>query len=308
MIILAGLIGWQTAIKAAMPADSILPQVVFSIGKLQVTADEFKWKMSSCRTACFSWFTEHYGVYDGADFWQHGFSSDTPVVWLRQKALSELTEEKHRLLVMQSYGILPDYSFPCFLSLWEQENQERAAGVQSGTPIYGNIHFNKDSYYSYLFSKAWLETQRKYLEKQPATTAQLQAYYEASKEKQFKKTASQWVVLTVKGTGTGAESRQPIFFDPQMQKTDELQWGEIFTRSLSLKRTGEASDWFTNETGDSCRVVCTKRKQNGYLPFREVLENVKTNYAEQQLVRQVAVSRRKYKVEVDTAVLNTLYL
>jgi hypothetical protein len=293
--------------NAALPADSLAQRVVVRVGQLEVPAAELAWHMQSLRTACYSYFTGRYGVYNGSDFWQHSFSGDTPVVWLRGKALQQMIADKQKLLLMQSYGVLKEYDFTRFLAQWQQENQRRAQQVAAGQVVYGNIAFDVYSYYAYVNTNAWLNTQRQLLAQQKIAVAAFKTWYEQIKEQQFKKQPTVVVTLLTKHAVTRKLSSRSIRFEPESRKGDELQWGEVFTRSIALNKTGARSQWFTDEAGNACQLTCSGYIAHGYISFEAALENVKTAYAAHLLVQQLTVQEKQTPVWVDTAVVNSLY-
>jgi hypothetical protein len=208
---------------------------------------------------------------------------------------------------MQSYGVLKEYDFTRFLAQWQQENKSRAQQVAAGKLVYGNIAFDMYSYYAYVNTNAWLSTQRQLLEQQEIAVAAFKTYYAQIKEQQFKKPPTVVVTLVTKDAVTRKESSRSIRFEPESRKADELQWGEVFTRSIALNKTGARSQWFTDEAGNACQVTCSQYIAHGYIPFAAALENVKAAYAEHLLAQQLTEQEKRTPVWIDTAVVSSLY-
>lgn len=277
---------WVMNVPAANAAgtydSSLLYATAITVNGMQVSGEAFLFAMAGCRTACYDYFLQKYGAYDSADFWQHSFNGEVPAQWLEQQTILRWKEDICRLQAMQHYGILSGFDFNRFKRQWKQENNRR----QSGQLVYGNTWLDAFSFYSYLLSNAWLETQRSIVRQIPPDAALMQQIYEREKLHAFQKTPTVKVRLHQQVAGGKQLQVQEIVFEPAGRKADELQWGAVYTQSMQLYKAGVCSAPFQNDAGQLCTVECLAWQHNGYLPARDVQENIKQLYAAGILEKQ----------------------
>lgn len=280
------LITWLMHVPAAFAAgtydSSLLHDTAIMVNGMPVSGEAFLFAMAGCRTACYDYFLQKYGAYDSADFWQHSFNGEVPAQWLEQQTILRWKEDICRLQAMQHYGVLNGFDFTRFKRQWKEENNRR----QNGQLVYGNTWLDAFSFYSYLLSNAWLETQRSIVKQMPPDTAVMQQIYEREKLRAFQKTPTVSVRLYQQVAGGKELQVQDIVFEPAGRKADELQWGVVYTQSMQLYKPGARSAPFQNDAGQECTVECLVWQPNGYLPAGDVQENIKQLYAAGILEKQ----------------------
>lgn len=253
--------------------------IVARINGEPVYQEEYEFIKQGLRTDCITYFVNKYGTYDGKDFWEHSFKGEIPRLWLKEKILEKCKDQKIRLSVMNQYGILIGFNYEVFTAKWRQENIARESEVKKGGLVYGTIDFDRQTYYSYLMSKSILDTEREIVRKSNLSEEQWSDYYETIKTKQFRKLPSKEIVLYRKNNGMTDSLN--IKFEASGSKADELEWGAVYTRALSLNKVGQLSDRFCDVNGNDCIIKCVSITDNGFFSYREVIDNVKMLYAEQ---------------------------
>jgi len=270
--------------------------IVARINGDPVYEEEYEFIKQGLRTDCITYFVNKYGTFDGEDFWEHSFKGEIPRLWLKEKTLEKCKARKVLLSVMNQYGILKGFNYAVFKVRWKQENSAREREVKNGGLVYGTIDFDQQSYYSYLISKSILHTEREIVRKSDLSERQWRDYYETIKTKQFRKLPSKEIVLYSYNNST--TDSVSVKFDASGNKTDELKWGEVYTRSLSLNQTGQLSDRFRDANGNDCFIKCITITDNGFFPYQEVVDNVKMLYAEQIINNLLKKRKERCMVEV----------
>lgn len=294
------LIGYCLAITACYAGSSRYPALsdtaaVAVINHYRVSEKEMLWQMDRQRAACHSYFNRRYGNYLGGDFWVHDFHGETPWKWSREKALSTLTEDENKRQVMACFGILQGFSFSGFQALYQKENEQRQQKRRGGELVYGNAVFSEEAFYTYLMSRAVLATEKAMLQKSTPSDSLLLALYEQIKEREFKVPPTIKILLAPKDV---AGQNPPIVmqFYPEHSKSDELRWPEIYARSRTFKEPGNWSAPFKDENGKYCRIKCLEIKDNGYISFPEVKDNLRQKYAVKLLESSLAQIRKSNKI------------
>ncbi len=301
------------------------------IDGMKISKKEFEWRMNGFRSACFDFFLQKYNAtYNEKDFWNHSFDSITPFQWIKEKTLQQLKIEKVKIKLMQRYGLLKGYNYEQFLMTYKEENEKRKAMVEKGQVIYGLQQFDENSYHEYILSNALLETQRRMLVNKPLSEKYLRDYYELVKKEKFNipptitvayvmmdknkkqelkykelhalvKAKNKKVIAALQNMEyKAAISVQDIILYPAGRKTDELKWGNMFQQAILLKKEGAISNLFSDGNGNDCFLICKKIIDNGWLPFKEVRENVKTQIAENRFKQMLNSSLSKVTVKKNT--------
>lgn len=256
------------------------------IGGKPLYEAEFRFHLQDLRATCISYFAAKYaGAADAAGFWDHSFANEKPIDWLRSTALTACRKDRAAFSLMGSFGIFPAFDFNELDSLKEKENELRASFAAVNLPVYGNIHFDRQTFYAYLLSNGLLEAKRKFLEANPPTEQALKELYEKVKEEKFRLPDARTVLLRRVVSETQQDTLT-IMFEPAYAKSDELNWGEIYRQSLTLKKEQQVTR-FRDEAGNSCSLTCILYRNNGYMPFNQAQELVKELYAG-ELIRQLS--------------------
>lgn len=253
--------------------------IVARINGEPVYEEEYEFIKQGLRTDCITYFVNKYGTYVGTDFWEHSFKGEIPRLWLKEKILEKCKDQKALLTVMNQYGILKGFNYEVFIAKWKHENITRESEVKKGGLVYGTIDFDRQTYYSYLISKSVLDTEREIIRRADLSNSQWMNYYETIKTTHFRKLPSKEIVLYRKINGITDSLN--IKFDASGNKTDELEWGVVYTKALSLKQAGQLSGRFRDSNGNECVIKCISITDNGFFPYREVADNVKMLYAEE---------------------------
>ncbi|WPU95542.1 hypothetical protein SNE25_08405 [Mucilaginibacter sabulilitoris] len=253
--------------------------IVARINGEPIYEEEYEFIKQGLRSDCITYFVNKYGTYDRTDFWEHSFKGEIPRLWLKEKILEKCKDQKARLSVMNQYGILIGFNYEVFTAKWRQENIARESEVKKGGLVYGTIDFDQQTYYSYIISKSILDTEREIVRRSNFSEKQWSEYYETIKTKKFRKLPSKEIVLYRRSNGMTDSLN--VKFEASGSKTDELEWGEIYSRALSLNKVGQFSDRFCDVNRNDCIIKCISITDNGFFPYQEVIDNVKMLYAEE---------------------------
>lgn len=270
--------------------------IVARINGEPIYEEEYEFIKQGLRTDCITYFVNKYGTFDGEDFWEHSFRGEIPGLWLKEKTLEKCKARKALLSVMNQYGILKGFNYAVFKARWKQENSARESKVKNGEVVYGTIDFDQQSYYSYLISKSLLDTEREIVRKSDLSERQWTSYYETIKTRHFRKLPSKEIMLYSYNNKT--TDSVSVKFDASGNKTDELKWGEVYTRSLSLNQVQQLSDRFRDANGNDCFIKCISITDNGFFPYQEVADHVKMLYAEQVITNQLKKMKNRCIVEI----------
>lgn len=254
-------------------------EVVALVNQVPVYKDEFMWRMTGLRSACYDYFIQKYVVQNTAAFWHQSFNGECPLEWIKQKTLAQIREDRGKLAVMQRYGVLKGFCFEQFQQACSRENEKRKWLAANQSVVYGMVNMDAYTLYEYILSNALQETKRRMLALEPPPADTLKKLYEQLKEEQFHLVPTISVAYT-SITGERDSITQTLTFNPAYSKSDELEWGSVYTQSMRLKKTGERSLVFKNAGGQDCFVTCTAFHDNGYLPFEQLTGNLQSLYAE----------------------------
>ena len=111
--------------------------VVATIDGEPVSLAEFRLRLREDRAGVYDYFQSHYGIGDGATFWHGGVAGITPLDFIKEQALRELTRIKVQQLAARRAGLIGDVSYAAFLQRLQAENARRAAAMTSGVAVYG---------------------------------------------------------------------------------------------------------------------------------------------------------------------------
>lgn len=274
---------------ASFTASAQQPEVrmpVACIGSKPLYEDEFRFYLQDLRATCISYFTTRYqAAADAADFWDHSFDKEKPVDWLRSAAITACRKDRAALSFMASFGIMSGFDFNALDSMTAKENELRASFAATDKPVYGNIHFDRQTFYAYLLSNGLLEAKRKFLEANPPAEQVLKEVYEKVKEEKFRLPDARTVLLRRVVSETQQDTLT-IVFEPAYAKADELNWGEIYRQSLKLNKQRQVIH-FRDEAGVYCSLTCIFYRNNGYMSFTQAQEIVKELYAS-EIIRQLS--------------------
>lgn len=272
-------------------------KIVARINDSPVYEDEFEFVKQGLRSDCLTYFANKYGTYNEADFWQHSFKGEVPAIWIKEKTLALCKQQKLLIAVMNKYGVLKNFTYSSFKNKWQQENTARSNQIKNGGLVYGTVNFDEQTYHTYVMSNALLATKHAIVKQCNFTEKQWATCYEQIKFKHFKKLPTKQLMLYKCGQNNIVDS-VTLNFNPSSNKTDELTWGEVYTRSLSLTKPGQITEHFRDANGDECFIKCITITDNGFFSFQEMINNVKALYAEQVINNEVKRSSKSCVVKV----------
>jgi len=256
------------------------PPIIATIGGEVLYENEFRFYIEECRAGCIAYFTAKNGNCNNGDFWRHRFGCEMPCEWLKAAAIKKCRDDRFTLRFIRSYGILTDFQFSQLDSLTYTESRKRQALVAEGKPVYGVLEFDRHMFYAYLLSNGMIEANRRFKSKHPPSLATLRTYYERIKNKAFRFLPTR--VIKVQQTSASRSEKFTLRFGPASAKAGELEWGEVYTKSMLLNQPGQQLS-FKGTNRDQYILKCVSFKDNGYMPFADALENVRQYYTDQRI-------------------------
>lgn len=155
-----------------------------------VEAAEYLLLLENERAPTIAEYGERYGIEagSGASFWTTAAGGETPLDTAKRRALAQLTRVKVQQREAVSYGLLDSDSFSSFQKRLDRENERRKRLVAEGGIVYGPVEYQMADYYDYTLSNMrnrLIEVMGPAL--WPADDKTLEAYYESTKEKRYRK-------------------------------------------------------------------------------------------------------------------------
>ena len=284
---------------------------VVVVDNVPVAKDEFLWRMSCLRSACFDHFLKKNIENNTIRFWNDSSSGITPLQWIKEKALEQIVVDNAKIKIIQGYDVLQGFNYEQFLYVCNSENSKRQQLIEKGQVIYGLESFDKLVFYEYLMSNALLKTYTNISAKNPPSTKDLEEYYELKKKERFvigktiiidlrtldnelkKNLRNKNLILNVskislrrlrKRCGSIITEKE-LVFESIHRRTDELQWGNILTQAFLLSKQGARSEVFKDNLNNNCFVILKKTINNGYQQFDLVRDLLIASIAKDQFDR-----------------------
>lgn len=157
------------------PVDS--DPIVATVSGIDIPASEFKLIMHRQMPSVIA----HFQREDHAGYWADTGEPDTPIVLLREKALSELKRIKTQLVWAAKLGLPAEPSFAKLKEQLQKENERRAAAVPPQTIIYGPKQYGLNVFYDIQFSETAYQLRQKLAKEAEVPDEQIRRAYEARK-------------------------------------------------------------------------------------------------------------------------------
>ena len=185
-------------------------------------------------------------------------------------------------------GLVDEFSYDIFLKELKEENQNRRERKEEGEPVYGPVEFTPMQYYKRLIGSC--EQALKEKERNEILDSELISFYKKHKEN-YRQVDSFTADYTVWQEGRITYQETLEINDSNVRAMTEAD-EELANKLLQLEEGGETT--WNSDSGETKRLVCTKREPEGYLPYEEVsgavLEQCMTEKFEKELSKKIAES------------------
>jgi parvulin-like peptidyl-prolyl isomerase len=305
-------------------SDNIASQplrVVLSVNGEAVTEAEYNIFLNQERADVFQYFYEKYGAKDNPTFWTTNFNGEIPLERARQQATPKLVRHKLEQNLAKQYGLLNDSSFQAFLARLEAENKRRQQAVTANQPIYGPQQYSAQNYYSYLHSNLLTELKNKLTESHAAfkfSENELESRYNVLKNSIFKLPDTIRIRKAVFPFDNAAEKsnarhaaelaeqvlnsgdKTTLKLEEQLFDTDNVRQDTdndgLLREKAGRLAAGQVSAPLEIEGAYVIFEVLTKT-DNGWRPFSEVRETVKSLLTDERFEALILAEVRRAKVE-----------
>jgi len=337
MVMLAAATLGATAGGAGQPAE---PWVAKVDGE-PLSARLFERRLMRNRAAAYRYFSQKYGVSDSADFWTTPHAGETPLDWLKTRALDECVRILVEKTLARDHGVPTDTSYLAFLQRLERENQRRREAVAAGEPVYGPQQYGEDEYFNYSFTNMVIELKRRLAADEFAASDDvLRQRYEQSKDTLYNR-GDRVVVLAIRVPFAGrsekgltreeaqdaiAELRAKLTPDATLESleaacgtaasVEEMAFDDSTARADGMIRAVALSEAMKLTPGQLSPVFeermtfwvmkCVSREPLGYRSFDEVKDNVRSRYVDEKYGALVTDLVSKAQVEINRDVYNAI--
>ncbi|MBN1410161.1 MAG: hypothetical protein JW969_04900 [Spirochaetales bacterium] len=198
----------------------VSPVIVGWINGEPVTAAELKFWMQLNRSWVYRYFREKHDLEYDADFWTKSVGNESPLVKLREKALSDIVMVKLEQMEARKYGLINDIGYDAFLRELRAENGRRRKAKEAGEPFFGPEQYTESAYWDYRHSNMVLELRKKILENEANFSREnLMKFYDSEK------------------------AREPLFKQPfsEVEKAVQSLLGDAFYRDYFMKKRQTAN-------------------------------------------------------------------
>lgn len=312
--------GWAGRMDKHISTKS---DVIVTINGKPMSSLEFKPYVEDSIAETASYFYSRFGVELDGDTWDKPFDGETPLVYLKEKALDKALTTKLEIAIAEELNLMPVMDYSQFMKKLAAENKRRETASQAGQTIFGPLHFNEREYISYLLGA--LEEKRNELlwEREFRVSDEvLEVHYEKIKDTFFHLgfdidteqvyfedfTDFDVALHSLQSVLEQAKSGQSLLkavekensrSQEQLHYKDQLlanrSTSKEDTRSQEVERIAKLY-----QTGDFSEIVqwdtvtgfirIKSKKDLGYIPFAEAKDGVIRHYAEEQynnLIKQL---------------------
>ncbi|RTE10848.1 peptidylprolyl isomerase [Paenibacillus whitsoniae] len=318
--------------------------VVATINGEPLTTEEFKLLLAKNRASTYTYFKSKYNVDDSLRFWNGNYGGEVPIEKLKTKALNESVNIKIQQLLAKQKGVVKDISYPAFVQQLQAENERRKEAVRKKQAIYGPVSFDEKAYYGIVIGNLAAELKKNIGQESTVSDQVLQRYYELNKDVLFaipdtiriKKLSvaftdlgtmqkedarvlideihDRWVageVLDKLLEAYGQQNSRLIAVEEQSLDNASLRVNTmkspILTDTAEQLSVGGISHVF-EENGAFTMMECLEKIPQGYRPFLEVKEQVKSDVIDQQYNELVAQLMKDAVIHINNSVYNSIIL
>ncbi|GAA3399504.1 hypothetical protein GCM10020370_00250 [Paenibacillus hodogayensis] len=296
------------------------------------------------RASTYTYFKGKYNVDDSPRFWDDNYGGEVPIEKLRNESLNEGAIIKIQQLLAKQKGIVKDISYPAFVQQLQAENERRKEAVRKKQAIYGPVSFDEKAYYGIVNGNLAAELKKKIGQESAVSDQALQRYYELNKDVLFVKSDTirikkLSVALADHGSLQKGDARALIddihdrwaagedldklleAYEPKNSRLiakeeqilddasikDNARNSPILTDTAEQLSVGGISQVF-EENGAFTMIVCLEKTPQGYRPFLEVKDQVKSDVIDQQYNELVAQLMKDAVIHINNSVYNSINL
>lgn len=221
-------------------------------------------------------------------FWSYEIEGTTPKKELIKRASELAIRAKVIQLWAQEEGIIEDISYDKFYKEWESKRS--------------NLNSNSIwEYYTYKQDEMKRKI-KEILKKEVTEEDKLQDYYNENLDN-YKKTDTIKGILTIWEDGRAISSSEVEISHDTTRLMSEAN-EELANHLLELSE-GETAIWGDNEE-QKYQLLCTLRKDGGYMKFDEVVQAVKAQYVDELFEKQIIERTSKLKIKYNNILLNQI--
>lgn len=223
---------------------------------------------------------------DNNKFWSYEIEGTTPKKELIKRASELAIRAKVIQLWAQEEGIIKDISYDKFYKEWESKKS--------------NLNSNSIwEYYTYEQDKMKTKI-KEILKKEVIEEEKLKDYYNENLDN-YKKTDTIKGILTIWEDGRAISSIEvEISHDTTRLMTEANE--ELANNLLGLSE-GETTTW-GDKDDKKYQLLCTLRKDGGYMEFDEVIQAVKAQYVDELFEKQIIERTSKLNIKYNNILLN----
>lgn len=336
--ILALLSGLVAMPKGHQEGGAVIGDWVARVDGEPISVRLFERQVAANRARAFAHFRQRYDAEDGPGFWTTSHGGETPLDWVKKRALEESVRIKLEQMLAREMGVVEDIGYAAFLESWDRENERRRKALAAGEPIYGPTEYGEDTYFSYVFSNTVIELKRRLGRKElAATEEELRAHYREVKDELYKQgdRVSVWAVKAPFEAGDASREGAKV----RIEEMKALAAGAGSLAQLAARSGGEASvaeevfddasarfDWARRprmreeamklSEGETSRAFeergafwvlkCAARERLGHMPFDEVRQNVRARYVDEKYAEMIEGLAASAEIEINRDVYDGL--
>ena len=313
-------------------------QYVATVNGESVSVHEVKRIIASECAGIYNYFKEKYNVDDSKNFWTSSYNGESTIDMLRENVMKKLIRIKIQQILAREKGIIQDIGYPEFIRALEHENRRRAEAVKNKQAIFGLVKFTERAFFDKTFGEMVFQLKEKIKKESSIGENKLKEYYEANKDKLFKKLDkikiqkisvpysskyktkkedSEYRIMEIKARLNKVEDFEEIselyskdssikiefseqVFDDSTARSDYKKWPELALMAGNLPE-GEVSDIF--EENESFYIIkCIERSDSGYKSLDEVKNDVESLIADDEYEKMIDKLVSEAKVDINEKV------
>lgn len=223
-------------------------------------------------------------------FWNYKIEGTTPKKELIKRASDLAIRSKVIQLWAFEEGIIEDISYNKFYKEWKEEKN----------------NLNSDSIWEYYtYKQDEMKTKiKEILKKEVTEEAKLKEYYNENLDN-YKKTDTIKGILTIWEEGRAISSSEVEISHDTTRLMSEAN-EELANHLLELSQ-GETTTW-GEQDGQQYQLLCTIRKDGGYMEFDEVTQAVKAQYVDELFEKEIIERTSKLNIKYNNILLNNIVL
>jgi hypothetical protein len=306
-------------------------RVIATVNNEPVSVGEFKLQVKKNKALVSGYFKGKYNANDSKDFWTTGFDGEVPVEKLKRDSLDSCILMKVQQMMAMEKGLLQDITYGKFLRELQAENRKRKDYLKNNRVFYGPEQYDKESYYNVVTGNMVSDLKKLLTKDMQLDDERMWKYYEAFKDKLFKKqdTIRVYTIYSAYLSGekgskaeveklmtdikdsldkgmdvkaavepyNGKVKVEEQIFDSKSGHKDSIMTPVLFSEAIRLF-PGQLSDVF-EENGAVFLVKCMDRKSNGYQSFEDSKDRI-----QQELVEEEYGKRVQNRVNAVSVVIN----